>query len=102
VVEKLGVFSSLSRSAELTKGYRWQVFGLTIIVYVAMIVLGIIVQVITIGLLSIAGPIVMAVILPILFILPQAFGNVLATTIYYNLRVAKENITIDALSSVFD
>ncbi|MDR1651171.1 MAG: hypothetical protein LBR87_05240, partial [Synergistaceae bacterium] len=36
VVERTGVMASLRRSSELTKGYRWQIFGLTILVFLMM------------------------------------------------------------------
>ncbi len=34
VIEKQGVIASLSRSRALTKGYRWQIFGLFLLVMV--------------------------------------------------------------------
>src|ERR1700719_2493223 len=40
IAEQTGVFESMSRSAFLTKGYRWQVFGMFLLILVGGIVLG--------------------------------------------------------------
>lgn len=39
VLERLGPLSSLSRSARLTKGYRWPVFGLILLTVIAGLIL---------------------------------------------------------------
>jgi len=105
VGEKLGVGASLSRSAALTKGYRWQVFGivllLSVLSLVAAFALGGIVgfglAVAHVGLSSIA---VIAQ-----FAAGAVVGSLTATCAavsYYYLRVAKEGVDIDQIAAVFD
>ncbi len=96
VIEKPGITESLSRSALLTKGCRWQIFGLFALVLVA----GILVQfpMALVGRLTLLGA---------LFhfsweVLATAFGAVLAAVVYHDLRVAKEGMDVDNLANVFD
>ena len=42
VIEKTGVSANLSRSVALTKGYRWQIFGLFLLVVVIALVGGLV------------------------------------------------------------
>ena len=39
VVERTGVFGAFSRSQELTRGYRWPIFGLYVAFFVLMIII---------------------------------------------------------------
>lgn len=96
VIEKLGVTESMSRSVALTKGYRWQIFGLFLLV-VVISVLGAFVFTMIGGtglvgqLLSFGWQVV-----------STAFAAVLSAVIYHDLRVAKEGVGLDTLASVFD
>ena len=100
VLERLGPLSSLSRSARLTKGYRWPVFGLILLTVIA-------------GLILYAAAVFMATLLTdnfvaiIAFSIPPvailtAFQEVMTTIIYYDLRGVKEGLTLDNLVDVFD
>jgi hypothetical protein len=96
VIEKLGVTASMSRSVALTKGYRWQIFGLFLLVVVISAVGAFVFTMIggngLIGqLLAFAWQVV-----------STAFGAVLSAVIYHDLRMAKEGIDLDTLASVFD
>jgi hypothetical protein len=96
VIEKLGVTASMSRSVALTKGYRWQIFGLFLLVVVISLLGAFVFKLIGgVGgagqLLSFAWQVV-----------STAFGAVLSAVIYHDLRVAKEGIDLDTLASVFD
>jgi hypothetical protein len=96
VIEKLGVFDSLSRSAVLTKGYRWQIFGLlalvSIISFIVQIVLELLGSVIIWGALLTFGWLVIA----------TSFMAVLVAVVYHDLRVAKEGMDTGNLANVFD
>lgn len=96
VIERPGVTESLSRSAQLTKGYRWQIWGLMVLVSVA----GILVQ----FPLALAGRLTFAsALLHFAWeVLSSAFGAVLAAVVYHDLRVAKEGLEVDHLANVFD
>jgi uncharacterized membrane protein len=97
VIEKPGIFASLDRSAKLTKGCRWQIFGLlallTIVSIIAQIVLKVLIGVLTIwGQLLNFGWLVIA----------TSFGAVLVAVVYHDLRMSKEGMDADHLANVFD
>ena len=98
VTERSGVFASLARAAQLSAGYRWQIFlaffGAVIPIILAFIVL-----------LTIAarvGPELVFCVNLVGTALIGVIGNVLAAVVYYQLRRAKEGIDIDRLASIFD
>lgn len=42
VADRTGVFGAFSRAADLTRGHRWQIFGLGVIVVIAEMIIGVI------------------------------------------------------------
>jgi hypothetical protein len=104
VAENLGVSDSLGRSAGLTKGYRWQVLGIVLILTVLSVALGAIVGfVFGLGIaIAHTGSIGLVIALYLVTSLIAAFQAVCATTGYYYLRVAKEGVDIDQIAAVFD
>ena len=42
VADRTGIMGAFSRAAELTRGNRWQIFGLAVIVWVALLIIGLI------------------------------------------------------------
>jgi hypothetical protein len=96
VIEKLGVTASLNRSAALTKGHRWQIFGLLVLVTV-------IGGIVPLVLAQLGGDGVLTGVLNFAWlVVATSFGAVLVAVIYHDLRVAKEGIDIDNLANVFD
>jgi uncharacterized membrane protein len=98
VAENAGVFESMARSRFLTKGYRWQVFGLFLLILVAGILLGALAAMAfvftsRVGLL-VATQAIGAVV--------GSFNGVIVGVVYYQLRVAKEGVDINKIASVFD
>ncbi|WP_158814375.1 hypothetical protein [Methylocapsa sp. S129] len=99
IVERLGPIQSLSRSAFLTKGNRWRIFGLLIVLYLGTALAS---QLI-IFLAKLAGGAIFSALvsLPI-----QGFvGSFSAVTIgvlYAQLRVAREGVDIEPIAKVFD
>jgi MFS family permease len=99
VVEQKGPLASLGRSSEITKGHRWPIFGIWL-------------------LMTIGSGIVAAVIAPVLALTGSAvltalgtlawsgawgaFYAVFVVVMYHDLRVAKEGIDIHQLAAVFD
>lgn len=99
VVERLGSIKSMGRSARLTKGHRWKIFGLVF----ATIVVGLILQGVLGGVArAIGGPIVAIIVVWFWSALLGAFNAVLAVVIYHDLRVAKEGVSTDQIAAVFD
>jgi len=97
IVEGLGPVASMSRSADLSSGYRWKIFGILVLL----------------GLLILAGNAVQL----ILTFVSQALGTVVGLVwtvfwtayfncalimVYHDLRVAKEGVDTEQIASVFD
>ncbi len=99
VVERLGPIKSLRRSRELTKGVRWRVFGLILVVSLVGGIMG-----------GMAGGAVAAtksqvavgIVSFIANVISNSFAAVLSAVAYRDLRVSKEGVDIESLSKVFD
>ena len=99
VVEKLGPWASMRRSRELTKGHRWKIFGLMIVL---LLINGVAGSTITAALTAMGGS-PLAMIGSVLW--GGAFGAFSAIAVvvtYHDLRAAKEGIDIDQIAAVFD
>jgi hypothetical protein len=99
VVERTGPWTSLKRSAALTKGHRWKIFGLMILL--------VIVSLIVAGLLQLVLPQFGSTILVLLGTLLwgalwTAYYSIAVVMTYHDLRVAKEGIDIEQIAAVFD
>ena len=99
VVERIGPIKAMSRSAFLTKGNRWRVFGLMILLFLVTRLLS---QLIII-LAKLAGGLVfsLAVSAPIEGIV-GGFSAVAIAVLYAQLRIAREGVDIDHIAAVFD
>jgi hypothetical protein len=101
VEERPGVFGSLSRSAALTKGSRWPIFGLLVLFLIFWWVVGL-----AFALLSFGNPFEQ----PILFAASSAIAAVvngvvmaaMLASLYFELRTVKEGATTDSLASIFE
>ncbi len=98
VVEKLGPIQALSRSAELTKGRRWHVFGLVLAIVAASIIFGAVGGMV----LATGGVITMLIGLFVIMGLISAYSAVATTVAYYYLRADKEGLEIDDIAKLFD
>lgn len=107
VVEKRGVFASLQRSRELTKGYRWQVFGLLVIYVILSWIIGAAIgglSLATGGTLTGGTPNLMVNLItePLVSILSGVVASAGVASLYYELRSAKEGVGSEELASIFD
>lgn len=107
VVEGRGIFESLQRSRDLTRGYRWPIFGLAVIYMVVSFVIGMLVG--GIGMATggsfLDGSTNMAVNMAtnaVSNILTGVIGGAGAAALYYELRSVKEGVGPEQLASVFD
>jgi hypothetical protein len=98
VIEQQGPFASLRRSRALTKGNRWKICG----IYLVMLIVGVVV----VGIASIIGRSLGAqvggFVSVIMQIVTSAFSGVLFTVIYHDLRAAREGLDTNRLAAVFD
>lgn len=104
LVERQGVFASISRSAALTKGHRWQIFGIVLLLFVISIVMGLVVGFVIgfgaalLGATSVVQPLVNAVSQTLV----GAFSAVLVGVLYFRLRTVKEGLDLDQVARVFE
>jgi hypothetical protein len=105
-IEGKGIFASFTRSAQLTKGRRWSIFGLFLLVTIAMIAPPIVFVAVTDWSLSdviAEGPrTVLGAIAYAYYALGTAFYTVLVTVAYYYLRIEKEGSGVEDVVGVFD
>lgn len=107
VVENRGVTDSMQRSRELTKGHRWSIFGLAVILFVVSLIIGLLVG--GIGAATGGGFMTGATNIG-LNMATTAISNILTSVVsaagvaalYYELRSVKEGVGPDELASVFD
>ncbi len=110
VVERPGIGGALSRSAFLTKGYRWGIFGLIIIVGVLSGIVDYVLEAVLVDSREFRG---VKVINPDdwrLYVLLNvgvqaivgALGAVMAATTYVSLRSDKDGVGVGELARVFE
>lgn len=111
VVERTGVFGALSRSADLTRGRRWPIFGLLVIYAIAAYIFQLVLQ--SVSNVAVIGsmhslspsfaPLMSALIIsPINRTITSLVGAAGVASIYYELRSGREGVGPEALASVFD
>jgi Membrane domain of glycerophosphoryl diester phosphodiesterase len=113
VVERLGPLRSLGRSRALTKGHRWKILGMILLILIAGLIVGILVGILVGVLLtglgagsalgvssvpSTAGQVVNLILNAIL----TAFLAILIAVTYHDLRVAKEGVGTEQIAAVFE
>ncbi len=99
VVERLGPLRSMGRSRELTKGSRWKVFGIIILLGVVSSIIGGVLQ----GIVPpMAGNIVGLVGIWIWNTLYGTFSGIIVAVMYHELRAAKDGVDIEQMAAVFD
>jgi len=98
VVERRGPWTSLRRSRELTKGYRWKLFALALLLIVGSFGSTLVASLLG----ALAGPIVGLGGQLIWSAIWAAFSAILITVTYYDLRVIKEGVDIEQITAVFD
>ena len=98
VVEQTDPSKSLDRSAALTKGNRWKVFGMmTLVILISGIGAALI------GALPKAAGLTVGLLAALIVETPvSAFSAVLGVVTYHELRVAKEGVDTDQIAEVFE
>jgi hypothetical protein len=99
LVESLGPIRSLTRSAFLTKGERWRVFGVLCPLFVASVALGRTVA-FTAGLTLGALPALLIALA--YYVVVGAFNSLVIGVLHAQLRVAEEGADVEPVVGVFD
>jgi hypothetical protein len=111
VVERLGVFRSMGRSAELTKGYCWRILGLLLVILISAAIVGSIVSAVASAILGASGVSALSATLDttlgqivnlIWSAIWTAFFAIVIVVTYHDLRVAKEGVDTEQIAAVFE
>jgi hypothetical protein len=105
VVERRGVFESLSRSRELTVGYRMRIFGLTAVFGIINFVFTMIMTAILTAIIASAGEgalLVSQIVSAVISAITGALGSVLTAVGYFMLRMDVEGVDLKDLVAVFE
>lgn len=106
VVEREGIMMALSRSAELTKGSRWRILGLFLVLLVIYILVFIMLGFVGLssfragaatgefGLVNLIASVVSAMVMNLLW-------GTIQPSLYIELRQAKEGSSVESLEAVF-
>jgi hypothetical protein len=110
VVERLGPFASMGRSRELTKGHRWKLLGLSLLIVLPALIVSAIVGALVLA--SLQGGIVAVttatagmlgkVVNIVWNAVWTAFFAIVIVVTYHDLRVAKEGVDTDQIAAVFE
>ncbi len=105
VVERNGILAAFSRSAELTKGARWKIFGLFLALLVVYWLLSIIVGIVGLGMYAPTGAtgftitnVIGGVVVGTIF---NTLWGTIQPSLYVELREWKEGTSIGNLAQVF-
>lgn len=106
VVEGKGIMEAFGRSGELTRGRRWHILGLLVIIVILSILVGVIVQIIS-GIILISstdgsGWTLFNILQYLFMSLVTAFNAVLVSVGYYYLRAEKEGTDVNEIARIFD
>ncbi|MDZ4376335.1 MAG: YciC family protein [Phenylobacterium sp.] len=112
VADRVGVFGSLKRSRDLTRGNRWRIFGLFVVLFLLLMVLGVIVATV-VGVTALTNPaalqdpaLSMNPIYIALNVLQQiistVIGAALISVLYVELRKAKDGLGSRELADIFN
>ncbi len=107
VVERIGPIRSLQRSVVLTKGHRWKIFGILLLLFVSALIGALIWGGAAYFLIrnAINSPIeriAMQGVSLVIAAIVTAYFNSLWIMTYHDLRVAKEGIDTEQIAAVFD
>ncbi|MER9696090.1 hypothetical protein NKJ16_29780 [Mesorhizobium sp. M0179] len=97
IQERLGVFGSMSRSRALTKGSRWSLFGLFLLLFIIAMVIQSMVGVVVYLFHGIAATIVAGLVQSVM----SMVLSVAAAVGYVELRQVKEGTSVDELAEIF-
>jgi len=97
IQERLGVLGSMSRSRVLTKGNRWALFGLFVILFIIAMVIQSVVAVVVVFFHGVLASVLAALVQSVVSMVMSA-----ATAVsYVELRQVKEGASVEELAEIF-
>ncbi|MDH6234541.1 uncharacterized membrane protein (DUF485 family) [Mesorhizobium soli] len=101
VHERRGVLASMKRSAELTKGSRWRIFGLWIIMIIALVALQLVLGLLALAVTSFLGTVLATAVVAILSAVTSVVVSIAIAVSYVELRYVKEGTDVKELAEIF-
>ena len=101
VVEGKGIIEAFGRSRELTRGRRWHILGLLIVVIILLVVVAFIIAFV-VAIIAPQGGLAASIIEYVFNSLLTAFISVLTAVGYYYLRAEKEGVDANEIARIFD
>jgi hypothetical protein len=98
VAEDKGVFGSLKRSIELTKGFRIKIFALFLVALIMAFIFFLVIGLV----MAFGGVIGLLVGALVVYTVMVSFFSVLSTSLYVHLRTAKEGVDTSEIAKVFE
>jgi len=98
-VEEHGVFGSFTRTRFLTRGYRWPLFGLLLILFLGSMAVNLLLSYVAGAALP---PVVGALVIIAAQVWLSALSSVVIAVAYFRLRYLKEGVDLDQIAGVFD
>lgn len=106
VVEGSGIMGGFSRASELTRGRRWHILGLIVVVFLLSFVvnftIGLVFGVAVVASGDADSVLLLSIVQYIAIAIVTAFSAILVAVGYYYLRAEKEGVDVDAIAQVFD
>ncbi|MDQ6432802.1 glycerophosphoryl diester phosphodiesterase membrane domain-containing protein [Mesorhizobium sp. LHD-90] len=101
VHERLGVLESMRRSSELTKGSRWRIFGLFVILIVAIWILQLVLGLLALAIMPILGTVLATALVAVLSAVTSVIASIAMAVAYVELRYVKEGTDVKQLAEIF-
>ncbi len=101
-VERRGVFGSLSRAGDLSRGLRWKIYGTVLVVLALVFVVSIVFGGVFSALTYVTGSVVFEFLSVFVSLLLIGWAAATSAVGYYDLRMAKEGADLDEIITVFD
>lgn len=102
IVERASIGASFSRSADLTRGKRWPIFGLLLVIYIIMYIATLAFGLIGGVTFALVSPVAFLILLYLIQAIATAYLAVATAVTYYYLRADKEGVDIEDIAKVFD
>jgi hypothetical protein len=103
VVERPGIIGAFSRSWNLTKGHRWSVLGVLLLLLAILVGFNLLVGILMgIAAFAVDSVLLVLVLNYVLSAISGALMSVAIAVLYHDLRVAKEGVSTAQIAAVFD
>ncbi len=109
VAERTGIIGAFGRSVELTKGQRWRIFALMVVAFIAFMIAGLIIGMLSFGAMASTQSYEAfatfnlwgALLDMVLSMIAGVVGAVGISVLYVHLRDLKEGTSLETISDVF-